>query len=297
MRGLLLIRYWQGRVIDALTLLRWQFWVVSLVPVLIGYIMSPGTIDGLQLTILLVIFGPCLEGGAEAINDYYDADVDKLESVQKIGGIQLSGGTGLLQLGKFTKSTVFTISLCAYALGVLLALCFFPVFFIFTVLGGMLLGFAYSAPPFRLKARGLLGPLSVGVSFGFLTLLGGFTAGGSVPHAIAVLRMIPLVLLVTGLFLTHQIVDYNADMKASVSTFCVRHGIQTTRLLASLLIFLGVAFVLASPRHSWPAWMASVLALVGLIWVMCALARGEISSKIRVAAVVLEATVGVFCLI
>lgn len=282
---------------DVPALFRWQFWGVSLIPVLIGYSMSPQALEWPRLAILLVIFGPCLEGAAEAINDYFDVETDRPETVKKIGGVQLSGGTGLLQTGTFARPTVLYLSLFAYATGLILAVCFFPVPFVMTVTVGVFLGIGYSAPPFRFKARGLLGPLSVGVSFGCVTLLAGFTAGGTFPHGATILRMFPLVLTVTGLFLTHQIVDYEADLKASVRTFCVRHGIRATRLLSGILILVGVFTVFTLTMHSPSAWPSVVLVLVGLVWILTALVRGRITPPVRVAVVVLEATVSVLCLV
>jgi len=282
---------------DVLALFRWQFWGVSLIPVLIGYSMTPEAVEWPRIAILLVIFGPCLEGAAEAINDYFDAEADRPEMVKKIAGVQLSGGTGLLLRGTFTKPTVLALSLFAYATSLMLSVCFFPTPFVLTVIAGMFLGIGYSAPPFRFKARGLLGPLSVGVAFGCVTLLAGFTAGGAFPHGPTILRMLPPVLIVTGLFLTHQIVDYEADTKASVQTFCVRHGIGVTRLLSGFLILSGTLTVFPLPRHSPSAWPAAGLVLVGLAWILTALARGRITPFVRVAAVALEATVGFLCLV
>jgi chlorophyll synthase len=282
---------------DVLVLFRWQFWAVSLIPVLIGYSMSPQGLEWARIAILLVIFGPCLEGAAEAINDYFDVNTDRPEMVKKIAGVQLSGGTGLLQTGIFARSTVLALSLFAYATSLILSVCFFATPFFLTVVAGTFLGIGYSAPPFRFKARGFLGPLSVGVSFGCVTLLGGFTASGTFPHGPTILRMLPLVLTVTGLFLTHQIVDYEADMNASVRTFCVRHGIRATRFLSGFLILVGAFMVLPLPRHSPSTWPAVVLVLVGLAWILTALARGRITPLVRVIAVVLEATVALLCLV
>lgn len=282
-------------VCNVLVLFRWQFWGVSLIPVLIGYSMSSHLLEWPRLALLFFIFGPCLEGASEAINDYFDVETDGLETVKKIRGVQLSGGTGLIQKGTFARPTVLVLSLFAYAIGEILAVCFFPMPFVLIVTAGVFLGIGYSAPPFRFKARGLLGPLSVGVSFGCVTLLAGFTTGGTFPHGETILRMFPLVLMVAGLFLTHQIVDYEADRKASVQTFCVLHGIWATRIFSSFLILVGVftAFKLTRPLPL--ARPAAVLVLVGLVWILSALVRDRITPPVRVAAVILEATVGVLC--
>ena len=291
------IRTANTSVCHVLALFRWQFWGISLIPVLIGYSMNPQLLEWHRLAVLLVIFGPCLEGAAEAITDYFDVETDRPETVKKIAGIQLSGGTGLVQTGTFARPTVLALSLSAYVIGVILAACFFPALFVMTVGAGVFLGIAYSAPPFRFKARGLLGPLSVGISFGCITLLAGFTSGGTIPQTGTILRMLPLVLIVTGLFLTHQIVDYDADLRASVRTFCVCHGLMTTRVVSGLLIIGGVFTVFTLPRHSlvtaWPA----ILVFIGLLSVLAALVRGRITPLVRVTAVLLEATVGILWLV
>lgn len=278
-------------------LFRWQFWGVSLIPVLLGYYMAQRELPWSQLLCLLVIYGPCLEGAAEAINDYFDVETDRLESVKRIGFIQLSGGTGILQTGRFKMQSVLTLALSAYVVGFVLAACFFPLAFTLTVVSGAFIGIGYSAPPFRLKARGFLGPLSVGISFGCVTLLAGFTASGAIPEWQTLLHMFPLVSIVTGLFLTHQIVDYPADLESAVRTFCVRHGGNTTRAVAAMLIVGGVSLALMSPRHPSLAIPAAAPVLGGIVWVLLALLRGRITSGVRVVAVLLEATVGVLCLV
>ena len=282
---------------NVLALFRWQFWGVSIIPVLIGYYMTPHTLDLARFVILLVIFGPCLEGGAEAINDYFDVETDKPENINKIGIVQLSGGTGLIQNGAFAKPTVLVISLFVYSIGLILAACFFQVPFVITVIIGIFLGIGYSAPPLRFKARGLLGPLSVGISFGCLTIFAGFTVNGILPDTVIILRMLPILLTVTGLFLTHQIVDYKADLNASVRTFCVRHGIRLTRILSSLLILSGIIAVCILLKHSSSERFAAILVLIGLLWILIALFRDRITTLVRIAAVLLEATVGILYMI
>lgn len=284
-------------ILNVLALFRWQFWGVSLIPVLIGYSMSPHTLGWPRLAILLLIFGPCLEGAAEAINDYFDIETDRPETIKKIGRVQLSGGTGLIQVGIFPRPMVLILSLFAYSTGMILSICFFPPPFVMIVTAGVFLGISYSAPPFRFKARGLLGPLSVGVSFGCVTLLAGFTTGGTFPHSETILRLLPIILIVTGLFLTHQIVDYEADLRASVQTFCVRYGLRATRLFSSFLMLLGIFTVFTLTRHSPSAWPATVLVLVGLVWILIALVRGRITPLVRVLAIILEATIGVLWLV
>lgn len=282
-----------SRGVVLLALFRWQFWPVSIVPVLIGYTLGPDAVDLFKLIALALVFGPCLEGAAEAINDYFDAENDRVETVQAVGGVQLSGGTGLIQRGMVSKSEVLYLALVADAIGLLLALAFFPPPFILTAICGVVLGLAYSAPPIRLKERGILGPLAIGISFGCVTVIGGYTAGGGVLNAPMVIAMLPLIVLVSGLFLTHQIVDYEADLAAASQTFCVRHGIVKTRIASAVLIVAGATTALSIQRHMLPVGLVIVC---GLVWVLVALGRGKITPPIRVAAVALQATASMLLL-
>jgi len=117
-------------------------------------------------------------------------------------------------------------------------------------LGAVALGVAYSAPPLRLKERGLLGPLSCAASVAIAcAALPWAWLGG--PAAVLGLTA-PAVFLDKWVHLHfHQIVDYDADLRQGSATFAVRVGLERARRTLA-----------------WAAAAASLAMLLTLVWLV-----------------------------
>lgn len=278
---------------SVLQLLRWQFWLVSIVPMLVGIKMAGGSISIQELLLLIIIFGPCLEGASESINDYFDKDTDKLKYVKALGVFQLSGGTGLIQRGVFSTREVLMISIAMYSLAVILTTTFGSLILLGIVGMYLLIGVVYSAPPIRLKERGIFGPLAVGFSFGGLALYGGFAAIAGRVDSSVLLQSIPLILIITGTFMTHQIADFEADNKANVKTACVRYGPKRTVILSLSFIFSGIILFCGFATMVSINIVSISIIIVLLSVLIIGLARSCVSPMIRLTAIALQTFVSI----
>ncbi len=139
-------------------------------------------------------------------------------------------------------------------------------------LGGFALSFAYTAPPLRLKKRGL-GEVDVLVVWGPL-MVGGtyYSAVGSIPWEIW-LASIPYGLLCTAVLMGKHIDKLEWDQPAGVGTLPVLLGERRARAATRLLIvgfYVAVVVCVAIGALPWPA-LAVVLALPTLRRVLGAL--------------------------
>ncbi len=122
----------------------------------------------------------------------------------------------------------------------------------------LLLGTAYSAPPFRLKSVPVVDFLVSGIGAGFLPFLMGLVLTGKISSDISsiVLGVVPLMLIHSGGHVIQAVGDYEADRKMGVQTFVVRYGKKKGAIVAGLMFLLACfspfiysVFGLLSYRH------------------------------------------------
>jgi chlorophyll synthase len=110
----------------------------------------------------------------------------------------------------------------------------------YLVWAGLALGFAYSVPPIRLKARPIADLVSNVAGFGIIGFgLGWLAAGGST--AGLALHSLPYVLAMAAIFLNTCIPDEVGDRMAGDRTSCVVFGARAVSRAALVLLFGGVA--------------------------------------------------------
>lgn len=199
-----------------------RFWVASVVMAEIGFVLAthrivPRGFELVTMAHVALVTGPLLWLAVLAVNDAHDLDSDRVNP-RKAGAP--------LVAGRVSARDAVRIALVAAAVTVLAALPLGPLFATGTALV-VVLGWAYSAPPVRLKARpgaDLLANAVVGV----LGPLGGWVAftGGAqgFPWPIAVLG----VLAAAALYLPTTAADADADRSAGIDTIAVRLGARAT---------------------------------------------------------------------
>ena len=138
-----------------------------------GVVASGGTVrrDWPLIALGVFVTGPLVCGASQAVNDWFDREVDALnEPGRPIPSGIVPGRTGFYFALAWTALSL--------AVGALLG----PVGFAAVALA-TLLGWAYSAPPLRLKQNGWLGNAAVGISYEGLAWVTGaaLVAGGAVP--------------------------------------------------------------------------------------------------------------------
>jgi len=182
------------------------------------------------------------------LNQYFDRKEDRenpFKSNMPVASGRIAPHTAL----------IFSLSLITLCL-VLITLVDINLLSLFLIY--LVLGTAYSAPPFRLKSVPVVDFVVSGVGAGFMPFLMGLklTSKPSFDTSFIILGVMPLVLIHCGGHIIQAVGDYEADSKTGVHTFVVTFGRKNgvvvaglMFLLAGLLPFTYSAFGLLSHSH------------------------------------------------
>jgi chlorophyll synthase len=183
----------------------------------------------------IVLAGPLLCGMSQAVNDWYDRDVDAInEPDRPIPSGRIPGQWGLhIAIAWSALSLLVAAALGAWVFGAALL--------------GLALAWAYSAPPLRLKRNGWWGNAAVGVSYEGLAWVTGAAvmAAGALPE--------PRVLVLAGLYSlgAHGIMTLNdfkaieGDRRMGIGSLPVRLGVQRAGWAACLFMAVPQIAVIA----------------------------------------------------
>ncbi|PZF79684.1 UbiA prenyltransferase family protein [Jiangella anatolica] len=210
---------------DVLAIGRPWFWFVSLLPYYLGVVLAarrvvPPVADWPLLALGAVVIGPLVWISVLAVNDAHDLRGDRLNP-RKAGSP--------LVVGRLSVAAALRVSLAAAVLAVLAALFVGPLFALGTAIV-LLVGWAYSAPPLRLKARPgfdvAVNALAIGAA--------GQLAGWSMLRPLAEFPW-PMAVLGTlvgaALYVPTTFADLEADRVSGYTTLAVRLGPRRTYLL------------------------------------------------------------------
>lgn len=230
------------RVRAVVALARPQFWLLSVAGLYLGFVLATRRLLPLaaELTVLLhaaAVAGPLLWLSVLAVNDAHDQETDR-RNPRKAAAV--------LVTGSLTRRQVLGIGAVAGGVAVLAAIPLGPLFTVGVALT-LLLGWAYSTPPLRLKARPGFDVLSNAFAVACLGPLGGWVA----LHGTASGYPWPMSLVgglaVAALYLPTTLVDHDADLAAGARTTAVAIGPRATFELgfalwtASALLATGLA--------------------------------------------------------
>lgn len=232
-----------------LKLARLQFLVAGLALFLFGAMVAVvlgAPFSGVRLLLGCLIVLPA-QLSVNFGNDYFDTVSD-----QPGGATFISGGSGILlnhpELRRLVKWIITGLVLFSLSMGILFQQLYsYPVWMLGFVVLGNLLGWMYSAPPFRLSERGL-GELCFAAVIGFLVpAMGYLTLRGVLDSAGAIL-LIPLLLYALVFILSVEIPDVENDRLGGKRTWIVLTGRSVGFLMIGLLLILATGYFFILPQ-------------------------------------------------
>ena len=217
-----------------------SFLSITLIAYFIGYSINPNigysTVGFLGLIVALLA-----HAAGNVINDFHDSvngsDVANIERIYPF-----TGGSRMIQDGVFTDQQIRHVAIALFCLSILLGISVAytsSISLIFVGMLGIFLAWAYSAPPFKLMSRGLIGELSIALAWS-LVVIGAAILSESpqvshsgLPTYIAI--GLSYGFSVTNILFVNQIPDITADLSAKKHTLAAT--IQAEHLWIYYLCF------------------------------------------------------------
>jgi 1,4-dihydroxy-2-naphthoate octaprenyltransferase len=247
------------------------FLSASAVPVLIGLCLVAlhGSVN--WATAMATLIGAMVaHAGSNVLNDYFDARAG-CDQINEDRVFPFTGGSRVIQNGVLSPDEMLRLGLlltaCATMIGLALASLAGPKLLAIG-LAGLLVGWAYSAPPLRLSARGL-GELSVALAFGLLIPLGTYFVQTGRISPLAMAGGTPYALLIALVLYINQFPDITSDAATAKRNWVVRLGARRARFGYPLLVagaYLSLLLLLLSgllPASAGLAFLALPLHLHG----------------------------------
>ncbi|MDX2258319.1 MAG: chlorophyll synthase ChlG [Hyphomicrobiaceae bacterium] len=218
----------------------------------------------------IILCGPLVCGTSQAVNDWYDRHVDAInEPDRPIPSGRVPGSWGL------------AIGVLWTALSLLVAAALGPVVLAASVVG-LVLAWAYSAPPIRLKQEGWRGTTAVAACYEGLPW---FTGAAIMAAAVPDWRIILIAALYSagaqGIMTLNDFKAVEGDRRTGLKSLPVVLGVERAARVACLVMAVPQAVVVVLLA----AWGAPVAALVvaGLLIVQLALMRRLLAEPARLA--------------
>jgi 1,4-dihydroxy-2-naphthoate octaprenyltransferase len=204
-----------------------------------------------ELAAFTLLFALLTHAGVNVLNDYYDAlngtDACNVERV-----FPFTGGSRFIQNGVLTLAQTarfgFALLFCVVLAGLWLMLRSAPQL-LYIGLAGLFIGWAYSAPPFRLNSRGL-GEVCVAAGFLLITVGTDFVQRKSFAAA-PFIAGLSYALLVTNLLYINQFPDRKADTAAGKLHWVARLDVRQARWGYVLIVALAYGWLVLSVISGW----------------------------------------------
>ncbi len=211
--------------------------------------------DGIEfdvpLALITLLFALLAHAGVNVLNDYYDAlngtDARNTERV-----FPFTGGSRFIQNGVLTpvqtRNFGFVLMACVAVAGLWLMARSAP-HLMYVGLAGLFIGWAYSAPPFRLNSRGL-GEFCVAAGFLAITVGTDFVQRKEFATE-PFIAGLSYALLVTNLLYINQFPDRAADTVAGKLHWVARLSVRHARWGYVLIVALSCIWLLLSVAQGW----------------------------------------------
>ncbi|GAB2574858.1 hypothetical protein Aab01nite_15130 [Paractinoplanes abujensis] len=195
------------------------FWPVSWVPAYLGLVLADRQltpVDPPRTLLALLVLGPLVWGAVLTQNDLHDLPSDRVNP-RKATAPLVTGEVGPATLRRWYRRIAAAALLTALFIGPL---------FVLGVAGVLLLGWAYSAPPLRLKTRPGWDVAVNALVVGVVSPAAGWAVTGDpldFPWQFALIGL----LFAAAVYVPTTVTDLPADTGAGDTTFAVRFGART----------------------------------------------------------------------
>lgn len=211
-----------------------------------------------------LLFALVAHAGVNVLNDYYDA-LNGTDAINTERIFPFTGGSRFIQNGVLTAAQVARFGAALFGLtmlaGVWLTAASGPGLLAIGI-AGLLIGWAYSAPPLKLNSRGV-GELCVTAGFALIVIGTDFVQRGSA-SALPVVAALPYALHVTNILYINQFPDRKADAAAGKRHWVVRLAPRQARWGYVLILALAHGWLVGAVVAGvlpWPA-LAALASLI-----------------------------------
>ncbi len=237
------------------------FWPVSWVPAYLGTVLADRQWQPTDLPralVALLVLGPLVWGAVLAQNDLYDLPTDRVNP-RKAGAPLVTGAVSRERLRRWYRWIALSAVAAALVVGPL---------FVLGVAGVLALGWAYSAPPLRLKTRPGWDVAVNALVVGAVSPAAGWSITRDpwdFPWPISLIG----VLFAAALYMPTTVTDLPSDTAAGDTTFAVRFGARFAYAMglglwagALLICLLCAAADFVVPRETLTGQLVTVPVLV-----------------------------------
>ena len=243
-----------------------------------GVVASGVTLDGqwLLIGVGILLAGPMVCATSQAVNDWFDRHVDAINEPQRpIPSGRMPGRWGLyIALIWTLLSLVVATVLGPWGFGAAIA--------------GLVLAWAYSAPPLRLKNNGWWGNAACGLSYEGLAWVTGAAvmAGGAMPGARSLLLALLYSIAAHGIMTLNDFKSVEGDRKMGVGSLPVRLGVDRAARTACWVMVLPQTFVILlllewqRPLHA----LAVLLLILGQLKLMQRFVASPVERALQLSA-------------
>jgi len=226
-----------------------EFWLVSVFPAWVGWalaarqftpeeplLLSAGFVDPVgwafrhwRALLTIVTLGPFLGGSLMVTNDYYDRDADVFNPKKARSPLVLGTASPAE-----ARAWIFGLSAATLLAGLVIA----PWFAVFLA-AGLVLSFAYSAPPVRLKARVMGDVLANTLGYAVGCAAAGWWLGGGAGRPFPWGAVFIISCAVAAGYIPSVMMDREADERAGLRTTAVTLGHRACWILGLLCLLAG----------------------------------------------------------
>jgi chlorophyll synthase len=220
--------------------------------------VSPSSVGWMKIMLGIVLAGPLVCAASQAVNDWFDRDVDSInEPHRPIPSGRVPGQWGLF------------IGVVWSGLALLLATALGTGVFVATVIG-VALAWAYSAPPFRLKRNGWWGNAACGLCYeGLAWATGASLMTGGMPSV----QILTLALLYSiaahGIMTLNDFKSVEGDRRSGIASLPVQLGVSRAALVACSFMLVPQVAVVAMLVGWGHTGFAAVIAMSVMLQGLC----------------------------